>query len=299
MTGNSISLFLNPTAGRGRARRRLPRIEALFRQHGISVDVLASQAIGDLENQVTTCINNGARRIIVAGGDGSIHEAVNGLLRADASASLGIIPTGTGNDFAKACGITLDWEQATHLLAQRLAANQPTRTIDVGRVNNRYFANGLGIGFDAKVTRVARSYRWPIGDFVYMIAILRCLYDGVATPELSIDSDESPWRGRATLATVSNGAWVGGMFHIAPMARNNDGKLDLIIASPVSRMRILTLLPKLMRGRHMNEAEIRHHTVQNVVITAAAPVESHLDGEVQPLQSKFDISIIPASLDLL
>ena len=296
---NTISLFLNPMAGRGRASRRLPRIETLFRENGFSVNVLASRAIGDLENQVTTCINNGARKIVVAGGDGSIHEAVNGLLRADTRASLGIIPIGTGNDFAKACGITLDWEQATLLLAQRIAANQPARKIDVGRMNDRFFANGLGIGFDAKVTRIARSYRLPIGDLVYLIAILRCLYDGVATPELSIDTDERPWRGRVTLASISNGAWVGGMFHIAPMARNADGKLELIIVGPVSRMRILALLPKLMRGRHMNEPEIYHHAVQTAVVTAAAPVESHLDGEVQPLQSNFDISIVPAGLDLL
>jgi diacylglycerol kinase (ATP) len=303
MNDRSVPLFLNPTAGRGRAGRRLARIERAFADFGISLSIIKSQASGDIEAQVAAHVNKGARRIVVAGGDGSIHEAVNGLLAASDKASLGVIPTGTGNDFAKACGITLDWEQATRQLAQRIAAGDPARKIDVGRMNERYFANGVGIGFDAKVTRVARSYHWPIGDMVYLLAILRCLYDGVATPELSIDTGANgktqPRVGPVTLATVSNGAWVGGMFHIAPMASNADGELDLLVAGPVSRLRILTLLPKLMRGRHIGEAEISHQAVRSVVITAAAPVESHLDGEVQPLQRRFEIRVYPAALDLL
>lgn len=303
MTDRSVLLFLNPTAGRGRAGQRLARIETVFADHGLSLTVVKSNASGDIEDRVTDHVNSGARRIVVAGGDGSIHEAVNGLLAASGKASLGVIPTGTGNDFAKACGITLDWEQATHQLAERIAAGDTAQKIDVGRMNDRYFANGLGVGFDAKVTRVARSYRWPIGDVVYLLAILHCLYDGVATPELRIDTganrDAQPRQGPVTLAAVSNGAWVGGMFHIAPMANNTDGELDLLIAGPVSRLRILALLPKLMRGRHMQEAEISHQAVRNVLITAAAPVESHLDGEVQPLQRRFEISVCPAALDLL
>jgi diacylglycerol kinase (ATP) len=157
----------------------------------------------------------------------------------------------------------------------------------------------VGIGFEAKVTRIARSYGWPIGDLVYLIAILRCLYDGVATPELAIESDELSRRGAVTLTSVCNGSWVGGMFHIAPMASNQDGILDMLIAEPVSRPRILALLPKLMRGQHIDEPEIHHHQVRTVVVSSAAPLESHLDGEVQPLQSSFDIEILPAALDLL
>ena len=178
-------------------------------------------------------------------------------------------------------------------------ANAPVRKVDIGRANDRYFANGIGIGFDAKVTRVARSYRWRIGDFVYLLAILRCLYDGVATPDMDIRGENLSLCGPVTLATVCNGPWVGGMFHIAPGANNADGKMDLLIANPVSRTRILALLPLLMRGKHMQEAEIIHHAVSKLTISAAAPVESHLDGEVQSLQKRFDIEVLPAALDLL
>ena len=126
--------------------------------------------MGDIEAQVTSHIQGGVRRIIVVGGDGSVHEAVNGMQRANRACSLGIIPSGTGNDFAKACGSTLDWQQATQSLLQRITTKAPGRKIDISRVNDRYFANGVGIGFDAKVNPIARSYRLRIGDFVYLLA---------------------------------------------------------------------------------------------------------------------------------
>ena len=166
-------------------------------------------------------------------------------------------------------------------------------------MNDRYFANGAGVGFDAKVTKVARSYRWPIGDLVYLLAIFRCMVDGIATPKVTIVADGLNWDAPLTLANISNGAWVGGMFHIAPMARNNDGQLELLIAGPVSRLRIMSLLPKLIRGQHLGESEISHASVQRVRIEASAPVPSHLDGEVGAFEQSYDIEILPAALDLL
>ena len=127
MTDESLALFLNPTAGRGRAGRRLPRIIELLESSGVKTTHCSSRCAGDLEQQVFDQVNAGARKILVAGGDGSIHEAVNGIMRADSTAALGIIPTGTGNDFAKACAIPLDWEHATQLLANRLAADSKSR----------------------------------------------------------------------------------------------------------------------------------------------------------------------------
>jgi YegS/Rv2252/BmrU family lipid kinase len=299
MPDQPVSLFANPTAGRGRAGRRLARITELFEGAGLAAEVRASRAVGDLEEQIFAAVNSGTRQIVVAGGDGTVHEAVNGIMRAGGGAALGVIPTGTGNDFAKASSLSLDWEHATQLLAARLTANQSWRRIDIGRMNGRYFANGAGIGFDAKVTQMARAYKWPIGDFVYLLAIFRCMVDGIATPEMRIKANGLNWNGPVTLANISNGAWVGGMFHIAPMADNADGQLELLVADPVSRTRILTLLPKLMRGRHMGEPEIHHAGVTALTVSSAAPVPSHLDGEVQPLQSHFELEILPASLDLL
>ena len=299
MATDTIHLFLNPTAGRGRAGRRQPRILELLHQSGAQLIYHSSQSPGDLEAEVLKQVDAGAATIVVAGGDGSVHEAVNGIMRASNTATLGVIPTGTGNDFAKACDIPLNWEHATQLLADRIKAGQIPRKIDIGRFNDRFFANGAGVGFDAKVTHIAQSIHWPIGDLVYLLAIFKAMIGGIATPELEIQAGDYVWKGPVTLAAISNGPWVGGMFHIAPLAVNTDNLMDLLIAKPVTRRRILTLLPKLMNGQHMQEPEIIHQPVRELSIKADEAIPSHLDGEVQPLQTDFALSVLPGALDLL
>lgn len=299
MNTEPVHLFLNPAAGRGRAGKREARILALLGEPGFRVEVQRSRAVGDLEEQVRRCVDQGATRIVVAGGDGSIHEATNGIMRAQGSAALGVIPSGTGNDFAKASDVPLDWELATRNLAQRIAGDKASRGIDVGRINDRFFANGAGIGFDAKVTQIARSYHLPIGDLVYLLAIFRAMIDGIATPRMRIAAADTIWDGPLTLVNIANGPWIGGMFHIAPCARNDDGVFDLLIAAPVSRLRIMSLLPKLMTGKHMGEKEIVHESVSHVVVECCEPVPSHLDGEVQPLQKHFDIELLARTLQLI
>ena len=299
MSRVSMPLFVNPTAGRGRAGKRLPRIVELLQEAGIEPDVVQSSGVGDLETQVRVAVDNGASRIIVAGGDGSVHEAVNAILAGRSDAAFGVIPSGTGNDFAKAADIPLDWETATRLLADRVVSDAVPRTLDAGRVNDRYFANGAGIGFDAKVTRIARAYRWPIGDLVYLFAIFRAMQGGIATPDLSIEADTFRLSGPVTLASISNGPWIGGMFHIAPQARNDDGTLELLVVDPVTRLRITSLLPKLMQGKHMDEPEIRHASITRALIRCSEDLPSHLDGEVQPLCREFELEVLPEALHLL
>ncbi|HNP64756.1 MAG TPA: diacylglycerol kinase family lipid kinase [Woeseiaceae bacterium] len=299
MSSHTIHLFLNPIAGRGRAGKRQGRILQLLQQAGLDVDLHLSQHAGDLEAQVLATLQAGAEHLIGAGGDGSIHEAVNGIFRSGFEAGLGVIPTGTGNDFAKACDIPLNWEHATSLLADRIAANETPRKIDVGRFNDRFFANGAGVGFDAKVTRVAQSIRIPMGDLVYLVAIFRTMLGGIVTPTLTITTDDFQWDAPVTLAAISNGPWIGGMFHIAPMAKNADGIIELLIAKPVTRRRICSLLPKLMNGTHVQENDIIHHPVTSLRISCNEAIPSHLDGEVQPLQSEFEIRVLPGALNLL
>lgn len=299
MLADQVHLFLNPTAGRGRAGKRQARIVEILTAAGLELHLHNSRSVGDLESQVASTAGDGARMIIVAGGDGSIHEAVNGILSGSADATLGVIPTGTGNDFAKACNISLDWEHATLLLAERLKSPPAPRLIDVGRCNDRYFANGAGIGFDAKVNRVARSIKLPIGDIVYLLAIFKTMTDGITTPDVVLESDGFEWRGPVTLANISNGPWVGGMFYIAPPADNSDGQFDLVLAKPVTRRRILALLPKLLKGDHLDEADIEYRRIKRLRIIADEPMPAHLDGEVQPLQSEFEIELLPGALRLL
>ncbi|HEX2140447.1 MAG TPA: diacylglycerol kinase family protein [Woeseiaceae bacterium] len=294
-----IPLFLNPSAGQGRARRVLPSLVELLRANGIDHRVVESDAAGDLEKKVRDAVTKGANQLLVAGGDGSIHEAVNGILQSGRSAELGVIPLGRGNDFAKACALPPHWEDAALLLADRLKNAMPARPVDIGRMNGRYFANGAGIGFDARVTAIARSVNLPIGDLVYLVALMRGLWSGVTTERASIRFGEHRHDGPITLVNVSNGPWVGGLFHIVPSALNDDGELDLLIVKPVSRLRVAMLLPRLIGGNHMREPEVVHSRMQTCEIDTTEPTPSHLDGELQPLQTRFVIELHAGALPLL
>jgi YegS/Rv2252/BmrU family lipid kinase len=299
MQQRPIPLFINPVAGRGRARHRAKSIRRLLDESGVAFEEIESAAVGDLEYKVFAAASAGVDRIIVAGGDGSVHEAVNGILRSGSQTALGVIPVGTGNDFAKACSIPLHWEDATRLLADRIGSDVALRYIDAGRVNDRYFANGAGIGFDAKINVIARSNRLPIGDLVYLIAVFQGVWDGVITPGIKMRYDSTDYDGSVTLVEICNGASVGGMFQIAPMAKNDDGLLDLVFVQPVGRLRIFALLPRLMQGTHISAPEVTCATVNSVHLIAEEPVPSHLDGEIQPLQSEFSIEILKHSLAIL
>ncbi|MGI9206268.1 MAG: diacylglycerol/lipid kinase family protein [Woeseiaceae bacterium] len=299
MSTTAIPLLYNPVAGRGRAGRLAPSIVQEFESRGLKIDLIASTGVGDLERKVHELAASGATQIVLAGGDGSIHEAANGILASGSNASLGIVPVGTGNDFAKSIATPLEWRQATAQLAIRIRNAEPCRTVDAGKMNSRFFINGAGIGFDAKINNIAKKYQWPIGDLVYLFAVFEGLWDGVVTPNVHIRYGTVEYEGPITLANISNGPWVGGMFRIAPMADVSDGQFDLILAEPMSRARILGLLPKLIRGTHLGHAGLRHVQVRDFSLEADAPLPSHLDGESQPLQTAFNAQILPAALKII
>ena len=202
-----VPLFFNPIAGRGRSGRNILQVVELLRSLGVNPVLVRSESVGDLETKVLAAVSAGTKRILVAGGDGSIHEVVNGILRSGETIELGVIPTGTGNDFAKACSIPVNWENAVPLLAERIRTGTPAHPVDAGRMNDRYFANSAGIGFDAKVNRIAREIRWRIGDIVYLVAVFKGMIDGVITPHVTMKFSDQIVEGPITLASVNNGAW--------------------------------------------------------------------------------------------
>src|SRR5262245_35570986 len=218
-------LILNPQAGRGAGRRLGARIEACLAGLGVAADATYSRHAGDLADQAEAACRADYDPVIVAGGDGTVFEAVNGIMRAGSRTRLGIIPVGTGNDLIKAVGLARDWRKA----CLRVAAGA-TRSIDVGRCNDRYFANGIGAGFDAEVAREARSIRRLRGNIVYGIALLRVLARGVAAPRVMIEDEQGRIEDDVTLVAVANGPWYGGAFHIAPGASIDDGAFDVVIA---------------------------------------------------------------------
>lgn len=299
MSQSPIFLFVNPTAGRGRATKCVPNICRIMQQHAVQYEIITSNKQGDIEAGVRQIVGSGCERIVVAGGDGSVHEAVNGILQSGKKTGLGVIPIGTGNDFAKAVDVPLQYRKATAQLAKRISAGKPPQTIDAGRMNDRYFANGAGIGFDAKINRIARSIRLPIGSLVYLLAVFQGIRDGLLTPSVRLRYADQQKNGPVLLANVSNGPWLGGIFHIAPMAQANDGQLDLILVDSMKKRRVLSLLYALIKGRHLRASEVSWAPVDSFELDSDQPLPSHLDGEVQPLQTSFRIEIIRGALSVL
>lgn len=299
MTDTCLPLFLNPAAGRGRGRKNASAIQNLLTQQGVQTTLIQSNAIGEMEEQILAHASSRSTPILVAGGDGSVNEAINGILRARSDIPFGLIPIGTGNDFAKSCQIPMKWDTAAMQLAKRINTAVAPKRIDAGRVNKKFFANAVGIGFDAKINRIASEYRWPIGDLVYLVAVFRGIWDGVITAPVKMTDGSNIYSGPMTLVSVSNGPWVGGMFYIAPEAKTDDGKLDLIFAAPMTRLRVLKLLPKIIQGTHVADPDITCKKIESLELIAERPLPCHVDGEIQPLQTEFRIEIHRNALSVI
>lgn len=238
--------------------------------------------------------------VLVAGGDGTVNQAVNGLCLSRSKAALGVLPLGTGNDFAKACGLGVDWRHAAALLATCIRDGGKSRTVDVGTCNGRFFANGVGVGLDARVAAASEAIRLPLGQLVYLAGITKCVIEGLSSPAMHIRIDgEAAWDGPVTLANIANGPWLGGQFRIAPGALLDDHAFNIVIADTVSPRRIVPLVRKLMRGLHLDEPEIRSFVGQSIQIRSSEPVLAHLDGEIQDPADRFDIELLAGRLRLL
>jgi diacylglycerol kinase (ATP) len=288
-------LILNPQAGRGAGRRLAAPIEACLAGLGLPTDASHSRHVGDLADQTEAACRAGYDPVIVAGGDGTVFEAVNGVMRAGSGTRLGIIPVGTGNDLIKAAGLPRDWREA----CRRVAAGA-TRSIDVGRCNDRYFANGIGAGFDAEVARDARSIRRLRGNIVYGVALLRVLARGVKAPRVTIEDEHGRIEDDITLVAVANGPWYGGAFHIAPGARIDDGLFDVVIAEAVGRLGVLRFTPRVLAGTHLSLPIVRHRRARRITVACSTGLCVHADGEIlYDAAERLDIEVLPRALTLI
>jgi diacylglycerol kinase (ATP) len=276
MPGPFLAL-LNPAAGRGRTRQAWHGIAPRLEQAGADYELVHTSAPGDVERTVRERAAEGWEAVVLVGGDGTVHEAANGMLQAALPdpPPLAVIPFGTGNDFAKQLGVPagrIPPAMDTLLGGRRIDA-------DVGAVDGRVFVNGFGFGIDGQVAAAVTRTRGLPGPLVYPAAIIQAL-GAYSTPEATVRVDgELLHQGSVTLVAVANGGCQGGSFWFTPAAAIDDGRLDVLVAEGRTRAALLPLIAALVRRRHLGRPGVFHRTGTEVTIESEAPLPVHLDGE--------------------
>lgn len=293
----SIQLIINPFAGRGDGARIGPEIARQLTRMGFDCEARITNGPGHAIELARNAARDGAECVAIAGGDGSIHEAVNGLMQADNNVPLAILPVGTGNDFAKMFEAP-DWQTVCSHLAEGRS-----RAVDIGRCNDRYFSNGIGIGFDAKVARIANGIRWLSGPAVYGVALAQTLLFHHDNPAVRITTDDHSFVQPITLLAAANGRVYGGSFRISPQASIDDGALDLVIAANFTRLQILKLVPHVLRGTHLGLPGIRFLRSRWIRIESDTPLVVHADGEMLDGPNddcrRIELAVLPRKLHVI
>jgi len=295
-------VVLNPTAGRGKCGRLLNRIEHGLRDAGVSYELVETTGPGHAVGLARDAAKNGFTRLIAAGGDGTIHEAVNGLMQAPLAAdgatrvALGCIPAGTGDDFAKLVNV---YKLPPEAAAARMARAEE-RLFDVGRANGEYFANVLGMGFDAEAVRHANKIQRIKGIAVYLVAIYRTFMTFRA-PVLEIESAEHCETSAMMMLAVQNGVSEGGGFYLTPESDPADGFLDVCIIRKVGLLKFLRDVPMVMKGTHVGLDEVTIFRTKRLIVRAKdRPLVLESDGELrEPYRRELEVTIEPQKLRVL
>jgi diacylglycerol kinase (ATP) len=304
MNSHKPKFIVNPNADIGQASRLAADLRPLVEEFGgadwsgtvypTHATVLARQAA-----------ESGCELVIAAGGDGTVHEVINGLMQVPPNARprLGIVPLGSGNDFAHTLGIPSNPAEAL----KRIYTGQPKRIdvgkFDVGRGKVEYFDNTLGFGFDATVTIRTRRIRLLRGFLMYLVAVLQTIALNLDAPMMHIVTDKESWDEEVIMFTVCNGPREGGGFLVAPQADPSDGSLNYASVCRVSRLMMLRLIPEVMNGTHGRFKQVRLGQLNRLKIEASMPVTIHADGEVisgfgTDVQN-IAVEVVPEALDVM
>lgn len=292
-------VIVNPSSGYGAAGRRLPALEDRLRDALGDLEVERTRGPGDAERLAREGARAGAERVVVFGGDGTLREVVCGILAADlgAQTQIGIVPLGTGGDFARGLGIPRDPGQAIARLAEgkslRVDAGRVTWRAPDGRDVRSYFLNVAGFGMSGLVSQRVNASKKTGGPLSYLLATLR----GVATyrcraARIEVDG-ECVHDGPVLFAAAANGSYFGAGMRVAPEARPDDGLLDMVIVAEMSKLGMVRRIPRLYAGTHLELPEVT--CVRGRRMQATAPDGGELfldvDGEAP--------GTLPASFEIL
>jgi diacylglycerol kinase (ATP) len=276
-------IILNPYSNRWKARERWPLAEQALRAAGFDFELQVSEGPGFITKLAEKAVLEGFSPIVAAGGDGTIGEVVNGLVRAAGSpdaplATLGIFPLGTANDFSDyALGLPLDLNAAAKILAAG-----KVRKIDLGQVNERYFINNTALGLEPYITQIQSKIGWIKGVPRYLLAAVRGILDRPAW-NAEIEWESGSYNGPISLVYIGNGGRSGGVFYMSLNANPSDGKLTIVFGYRASRLGMFQLLPKAMKpgsGNYVESPGVRELQVDWMRIKLDRPSPAHADGDI-------------------
>ena len=291
-------VVLNPAAGRGAAARALDPIAREFHRQGWSLEVERTDGPGHGAELAGRAVAAGAQRIVAVGGDGTVHDVANGLLRhtGGGDVTLGVVPMGSGNDFAKLAGL---YRHSPVRAVQRLVTAR-TATFDVGLVCDEYFVNSVGFGFGPEVVRVRNTMLGLTGFASYFVPVLRA-FARFRPPRFEVRSRGFAETGYMMMLEVCNGTTAGGNYRVAPDALPGDGHLDVCLVRRVSLLRFILAVPRVMRGTHANMREVALFQTREVSIKALdGPLRLHMDGELRdPEARQCTVRVQPGRLNVM
>ena len=278
-------IIINPTAGRGSAKKLAPVIEKELTSHGLEFEIVQTSHPWHAAELAQQGVVLGFDVVVSVGGDGTANEVLNGLMLAReaglGSAAMGVLPIGRGNDFAWSMGIPTKLEDSCRVLAegQRI-------TIDTGCVSGglypmgRYFGNGVGIGFDAVVGFFAKEMTHLSGFASYLAAAVKTMNYYHPAPLMEIDLDDETVTQPTLMVSIMNGRRMGGGFLMTPHSLPNDSAMDLCIAAEIPRRRIPVLIGHFLRGTQVGHPAIQMKRSSRIAVRAVKGVlPAHCDGE--------------------
>ena len=287
-----IGIIANAHANRGRAGNLIEKLRNRIRASGFDVTLELTREAGDgrrLGAELATEMDV----IGVFGGDGTVHEVINGLMPNPCPTF--ILPSGTGNDYASLVRGPKDLDDVLAILEAGMGAR-----LDVLDLGNRFCVNSAGIGFEGEANRQSHKIRRLKGPLLYLVAVFKAL-SAMSYPVYRITAPGmEPIEGKFLMVSIGNGNRTGGTFYLTPDAKPDDGHIDVCLVEPLSKPRLLTLLPLTFKGAHVGRAEVRILRVPSLTIEATIPYAMHVDGEfVGDAPLRLDIRLLPRAMPIL
>ena len=289
----------NPISGQGRAMHHRHEIEAVLRRHGIEFDFVISEFPGHAIELAARAVAGGCRQVLAVGGDGTVHECANGIFSQHATptaeVTLGVMPIGTGNDWARSHGIPKDYAEVAALMAAGGHRLHDVGLAELGDGARRHFVNVAGLGFDAHVVEALPDR--TLGPMAYLVGLAKGLMTyravslGLTFGERRIDS-------RAFVLFFAIGRYCGSGMNVAPKAEVDDGLFDITLIQDLSRWEVLKSLRKLFDGTLLDHPKVLALREAGGAVEAAAAQPVEADGELIG-HAPVRFSILPRALRVL